>query len=72
METSEYVTGRRSHDGAAVGEAHAVLLEASRGDGPFRAECGEQVEVTEGPWPPDGPDAAGPCPACSRVTGLDV
>jgi hypothetical protein len=72
MVTSEYVTGRTSRDGAAVGEAHAVLSEAAAGSGPFTAECGARVDVAEGTFPPEGPDAPGPCPACSRVTGLAV
>jgi hypothetical protein len=72
MVSSEYVTGRAGRDGAPVGEAHAVLAEAASGDGPYTAECGTQVEVTEGAFPPEGSDAPGACPACARVTGLSV
>ena len=79
MTSAEYVTGREvdpadagSGQGneAAVGEAHAVLVEAAKGDGPFHAECGKRVDVIRGgPWPPGGPGAAGPCPVCARLTG---
>jgi hypothetical protein len=72
MVSSEYVTGRNSQDGGAVGEAHAVIVEAASGSGPVTAECGTQVQVTEGRFPPEGPDAPGACPACARVTGLSV
>jgi len=82
MTENEYVVGRQmdpsgspkmsgATDEAAIGPAHAVLLETSRGDGPsYRAECGERVDVIRGgPWPPRGLGAAAPCPVCSRVTG---
>jgi hypothetical protein len=72
MNSSEYAVGRRvrANDGTPVGEAHAVLIEAAKGDGPYRAECGEHVDaILGGSWPPGGPDAAGPCPVCSRLTG---
>jgi hypothetical protein len=72
MVESVYVTGRTSRDGEAVGEAHAVLAEAASGSGPFTAECGKQVDVAEGTFPPEGADAPAPCPACARVTGLSV
>jgi hypothetical protein len=72
MVSSEYVTGRRDQDGEPTGEAHAVLAEAASGDGPFIAECGARVEVTDGPYPPEGSAAPGACPACTRVTGLSV
>jgi hypothetical protein len=72
MVSSEYVTGRRSQDGAGVGEAHAVIAEAASGSGPFTAECGARVEAIDGPFPPEGADAPGACPACARVTGLSV
>jgi hypothetical protein len=69
MVSSEYVTGRKSQDGAAVGEAHAVIAEAASGWGPFTAECGTQVDVADGTFPPEG---AGACAACARVTSLSV
>jgi hypothetical protein len=69
MVGSEYVTGRISRDGMPAGEAHAVLAEAGRGAAPFTAECGQQVEVADGAFPPQD---IGVCPACSRVTGLAV
>jgi hypothetical protein len=72
MVSSEYVTGRHSQGGDAVGEAHAVIAEAASGAGPFTAECGATVEVAEGAFPPEGSRAPGACPACARVTGLSV
>jgi hypothetical protein len=72
MVSSEYVTGRNSQNSEPVGEAHAVIAEAASGDGPFTAECGTRVEVTDGPFPPEGSGAPGACPACARVTGLSV
>jgi hypothetical protein len=69
MVSSEYMTGRKSGAEGPVGEAHAVIAEAATGDGPFTAECGARVEVTDGPFPSE---TAGACPACARVTGLSV
>ena len=81
MTESKYVVGRNmdpegspkmsgASEEAPVGTAHAVLIEAAKGDGPYPAECGEQVRaIRGGAWPPSGPGAAAPCPICSRVTG---
>jgi hypothetical protein len=69
MVSSAYVTGRASDGGAPVGEAHAVIAEAAKGEGPYTAECGAQVDVTDGPFPSE---QAGACPACARVTGLSI
>ncbi len=70
MSNSEYVIGRRAGaNGQPVGEGHAVLAVATRKDGPYRAECGAQVTVVVGDWPPsDGPEEHA-CPVCCRDTG---
>ena len=67
--SSEYVVGRRAGaDGSPVGERHAVVAAAARKGPPFRAECGVQVTVVDGDWPPDGSEERG-CPVCARDTG---
>jgi hypothetical protein len=79
MASTEYVVGRvtetqqttmTSSGEQTVGPAHAVLTEVAERDGPYRAECGERVDVIRGgSWPPHGPGAAAPCPICARLTG---
>ena len=70
MSSSEYVIGRRAGaDGRPVGEGHAVLARATAKEAPYRAECGAEVTVVVGDWPPpDGPEEHA-CPVCSRDTG---
>jgi hypothetical protein len=69
MSDSEYVIGRRAGaDGRPVGERHAVIAAAAQKEGPFRAECGVEVDVIVGDWPPEGADEHA-CPVCSRDTG---
>ena len=69
MSESEYVIGRRvGVEGRPVGERHAVIAAAVRKGAPFRAECGAQVDVIDGEWPPEGADEHA-CPVCSRDTG---
>lgn len=69
MSGSEYVIGRRAGaDGQPVGERHAVVAVATRKEGPFRAECGAQVSVVVGDWPPEGAEEHA-CPVCCRDTG---
>jgi hypothetical protein len=71
MASSEYVIGRRAGaDGQPVGERHAVVAIATRKSGPFRAECGRQVDVVVGDWPPEGGAEEHACPVCSRDTGM--
>ena len=70
MRGSEYVIGRLMDGEEPIGPAHAVLVEAAQGDGPYRAECGEPMDaIRGGPWPPSGPGVAGPCPVCARLSG---
>ncbi|MCU1603666.1 MAG: hypothetical protein JWP46_131 [Modestobacter sp.] len=70
MANSGYVIGRRTGgDGQPVGERHAVVAAATRKGGPFRAECGRQVDVVVGDWPPEGGAEEHACPVCSRDTG---
>ena len=69
MSDSEYVIGRRAGvAGRPVGERHAVIAAGVRKGAPFRAECGAQVDVIDGEWPPEGADEHA-CPVCSRDTG---
>ena len=69
MSDSEYMIGRRvGVEGRPVGERHAVIAAAVRKGAPFRAECGAQVDVIDGEWPPEGADEHA-CPVCSRDTG---
>jgi hypothetical protein len=71
MANSEYVIGRRAgDDGRPVGQRHAVVATAARTGGPFRAECGRQVDVVVGEWPPEGGAEEHACPVCSRDTGM--
>ncbi len=68
MENSTFVVARRQGaDGQPVGERHAVIAAATRKAGPFRAECGAQVHVVVGAWPPEGADEHA-CPVCYRDT----
>jgi hypothetical protein len=69
MSVSEYVIGRRAGaDGRPVGEGHAVVAVATRKEGPFRAECGAQVSLVVGDWPPEGGAEGHACPVCCRDT----
>ena len=71
MTSNAYVIGRRAGpDGQPVGERHAVLAAVARGAAPFRAECGKQVDVVVGDWPPHGGAEEHACPVCARDTGL--
>jgi hypothetical protein len=69
MSTSEYVIARRANaEGKPVGEGHAVLARATRGEAPYVAECGAKVSVVVGDWPPEGVEDHA-CPVCCRDTG---
>jgi hypothetical protein len=68
MGISNFVVGRRQGaDGQPVGERHAVIAAATKKAAPFRAECGAQVDVVVGDWPPEGADEHA-CPVCYRDT----
>jgi hypothetical protein len=70
MTGSEYVIGRRTGaNGDPAGERHAVIAVATRKDAPYRAECGAQVDVVVGNWPPEGVEEHA-CPVCCRDTGV--
>ncbi|MFP5371272.1 MAG: hypothetical protein ACLGI3_11065, partial [Actinomycetes bacterium] len=67
--SSDYVIGRRAGaDGRPSGERHAVVAAATRKEPPFRAECGAEVDVVDGDWPPEGGEEHA-CPVCVRDTG---
>lgn len=71
MANSEYVIGRRAGaEGQPVGERHAVVATATRKSSPFRAECGNQVDLVVGDWPPEDGAEEHACPVCSRDTAM--
>ncbi|WP_141137616.1 hypothetical protein [Blastococcus mobilis] len=68
MSGSDYVIGRRAGvDGQPVGARHAVVAAATRKAAPFRAECGAEVDVVDGDWPPEAAEEHA-CPICYRDT----
>jgi hypothetical protein len=68
MNGRDLFIGRRAGaDGQPVGQQHAVMGASARNGGPLRAECGAQVDVVVGDWPPENAEEHA-CPVCYRDT----